>query len=129
MSTQPKMLHYFTCRVCSTVMTLPVLVRKYERCNGCRSWMAHKFSVPVETAEQEAIWKRGRVFNPHKGTTPARCDMCGRHIFSEPVGHDTFIEGVGQFCRDKPVLKRFCTTEGLKRHEAAMTRKEETCRS
>ena len=62
----PKVLHYWRCRVCASVMITGFKSGNYEPCNGCRSYMRWLFSEAVETPEQEdcaqLVAKLGKVF-------------------------------------------------------------------
>jgi hypothetical protein len=62
----PKVLHYWRCRVCASVMITAFKTGNYDGCNGCRSYMRWLFSETVETPEQQAtaveVAKLGKVF-------------------------------------------------------------------
>jgi hypothetical protein len=62
----PKVLFYFRCRVCASILITGIKTTRYEPCNGCRSYMRFLFSEPVETPEQQdcaqLVAKQGKVF-------------------------------------------------------------------
>jgi hypothetical protein len=70
----PKVLHYFRCRVCASILITGIKATNYEPCNGCRSYMRLLFSEPIETPEQEdcaqLVAKHGRVFRWSPSTEP-----------------------------------------------------------
>ena len=59
-------LHWYQCRSCQTLATTPVKVT-YGRplcCNLCHSYMAFKWSEPIQTQTQRDLAQRGVVWNP-----------------------------------------------------------------
>lgn len=83
---KPKQLHYFRCRYCTTVLVCAVRQAHPAKCQACRSWMNFLHSVDVTTPEQEALWSRGQVWNPHKYPAPSwTCVRCGYEKSGSPI--------------------------------------------
>jgi hypothetical protein len=85
----PKVLHYWRCRVCASVMITAFKTGNYEPCNGCRSYMRWLFSEPVQTPEQQATAKEvarmGKVFRWSPGHEPLKHTPAKRTTLPPPL--------------------------------------------
>ena len=91
-----KELHYLRCRNCKRLQSRAVRLWEKERCDQCYSRMEYLYTVPVETPEQERLWARGVVFNPHPDRAVLfTCSRCERQFES-----GLLIRGGKPCCKD-----------------------------
>jgi hypothetical protein len=110
------LLHFYRCRRCQTVATAPFKAEfgPPVRCILCRSYMTWLYADQITTPEEDALARRGVVYNPFTAVPDKTCDNTGCRNFVGPI---TGIElaGIGSFC------SAHCADAAALRHEAAQS--------